>query len=191
MLALLGYGAAVATWVAKIVVPALILGWIWKAALQRRPSSASHWLRDRLTSHGTGFYGLVASATFAVKQSLTLIEDIPEGWTTMRAMLMPLPDVATLLDITSSQLWQAAVQGFIRFSAETILNGVWAMMWPLSWTMNLGYAYAGLLAVGLFGIYRATLHLSPEVRFLLGPSIDEARPSPDESGSSSSDAHSS
>lgn len=182
-LGVLGYGSVVATWMAKIVLPAFLLGWMWKAALRRR--SSSRWLRSRLTSHGTGFYGLVASATFAVKQTLTFIEELPEGWATLRALLVPLPDPATLLDVTSAQLWQAAVEGFIGLSAETILNGAWSMMWPVSWLMHLGYAQAGLLVAGLYGIYRITLRLSPEVRLLLAFRDEETPPTPGSAAHSS------
>jgi hypothetical protein len=59
------------------------------------------------------------------------------------------------------------------------------MMWPVSWLMHLGYAQAGLLVAGLYGIYRITLRLSPEVRLLLAFRDEETPPTPGSAAHSS------
>lgn len=101
---------------------------------------------------GSGFYALVAAATFLGLQGETLLNRGHDLWATWHAA--PYADGGAFVEFLSGQLWGGVFEVLVAVSIETVLNVVWAGLWPLFW----GLRYDVLTAVGAmvltYAVYR-------------------------------------
>jgi len=139
---------------------ALIVGLLhWRIRRWRQRAEAGrkgpYWFRVAQTMwrpQGSGFYALVAAVTFLGLQGETLLDRGHDLWTTWHAA--PYADGGAFVEFLSGQLWGGVFEVIVAVSVETVLNVVWAGLWPLSWVQQ----YDLLTAVGAmvlaYAVYR-------------------------------------
>jgi hypothetical protein len=121
------------------------------------PASVLHWSRDWLVrlwiTKGGGFYGLGYVITFVTLEIRAISGDFGGG--------------GDIGDFITSQV----VQYIIRFSVESLLNAVFAVIWPvylLQWAGGLGI----VVLIGAYAVFRLVIY-----PFLANwiPELEEAR----------------
>jgi hypothetical protein len=145
----------------------LIAGLIyWRVRRWRRRSeqgpSGPYWVKvakKMWRPRGSGFYALIAVVTFVSLQGQLLLDRSRELWATWRAA--PYADGGAFVDFLSSQLWSGFIEVLVAVSVETILNVVWAGLWPLFWLQRYGVVVAVGVVLLTYAGYRIARRRSP------------------------------
>lgn len=168
-LGVVGYGEAVAACMARVGIPLLIIGAGWGVARKRLSRAAAlGWLNTKWAAQGGGFYGLVALVAFLSLELQSLVAEGGEAWTAWRAA----PSVGAydaFAAFLSSELWSIAIGILFQFSAETVVNGFQAALWPIYALKHFGFwPTVAAVAVGYAAFEAARRY---------GPSWIDAAPS--------------
>lgn len=108
-------------------------------------------LDSQLKRGFTGFYGVMAIATFVSLETVGLFDDI------------------TGFELSTGQFVRMAVNWIIGFSIDSVLNLVWASIWPVRLMQGGGWL-AMLIAIGLaYAVYRIGSEVFPDVHRRLNP----------------------
>lgn len=162
---LLGYGDVVTDVFAKLVLPLMLLHSVVQHVSRREIGAG--WLRGAIqrqwAKRGGGFYGLVALLTFGHLEARTLWGEAQGAWQTWQGA-PPLAEHHAFMDFASEQLWGAAIGSLLRVSVESILNAVWAGLWPVRWVMQFGVWEAAVLAGVAYATYAAARRFVPAFR---------------------------
>lgn len=134
------------------------------------PASILHWSRNWLVrlwiTKGGGFYGLGYVITFVSLE--------------IRAISGDFSGSSGIGDLITSQL----VQYVIRFSVDSLLNAVFAVIWPvylLQWANGLGIiVLVGAYVVFRLGVYPLLENWIPELKE--ARQAKEAKAAPDQGG---------
>lgn len=140
-----------------LVLIAGLLHWRIRRWRQRTDAGETgpYWVRiaQRMwRPQGSGFYALVATVTFLGLQGETLLNRGHDLLATWHAA--PYADGGAFVEFLSGQLWGGVFEVLVAVSIETVLNVVWAGLWPLFWVLR----YDILTAVGamvlIYAVYR-------------------------------------
>lgn len=146
----------------------LIAGLIyWRVRRWRRRSeqgsSGPYWVnvaKKMWRPRGSGFYALIAAVTFVGLQGEMLLDRSQEVWGTWRDA--PYTEGGAFVDFLSGQLWGGVVEVVVAVSIQTILNVVWAGLWPLSWLQRYGFLVAAGAILVTYAIYRGARRRFPQ-----------------------------
>lgn len=101
---------------------------------------------------GSSFYALIATVTFVGLQGEMLLGRTQEVWGTWKNA--PYTEGGAFVDFLSGQLWSGFIEVLVAVSVETILNVVWAGLWPLSWLQRYGVVVAAGVVLLTYAAYR-------------------------------------
>lgn len=150
----------------RLLLPLLVLATLvqWRIRQMREgtgESKRSVWIRIALKMwrpKGSGFYALIAALTFLNLQVSLLAERTGAMWGTWRDA----PYFrAEFFNFLGGQLWGLVQELVIRVSIGTVLNAVWAGLWPLTWVDRFGLVASGALAVLAYVTYRGARRMLP------------------------------
>lgn len=152
----------------------LIAGLVsWRVWRWRRRSeqgrSAPYWVtvaKKMWRPRGSGFYALVAAVTFLGLQARMLLDRGREMWGTWRDA--PFTDSGAFVDFLSGQLWNGVGEVVVAASLETILNVVWAGLWPLFWLLRYDLAVAVGTILLTYAVYRGARRHFPGFDAVIG-----------------------
>jgi len=158
LLTLAGMGAALMllslfNWsiaTAMLQLGAFLLTYAAVVSLSRLPPNrlgqrVDRFLEQQLQRGFTGFYGVMAIATFARLEVRDIASDIVD------------------FELSTGQLVQSLVQGLIGFSIDSVMNVVWAALWPVKLLEGSGW-FGMLVATALaWLVYRAGSQMFPDV----------------------------
>jgi hypothetical protein len=145
----------------------LIAGLIyWRVRRWRRRAEKGHsgpyWInvaKKMWRPRGSGFYALVAGVTFLGLQGELLLDRGRELWGTWRGA--PYTDGGAFVDFLSGQLWSGFIEVLVAVSVETVLNVVWAGLWPLFWLLRYDLAVTVGAVLLTYAAYRIARRRSP------------------------------
>jgi len=152
----------------QLGLPLLLIAGIvyWRVQRWRRRSEHGHsgpyWVNmatKMWRPQGSGFYALIAAVTFVGFQGEMLLDRGRALWATWRAA--PYTDGGAFVDFLSSQLWSGFAEVLVAVSVETILNVVWAGLWPLSWLQHYGIVVAAGAVLLTYAGYRVARRRFP------------------------------
>lgn len=135
--------------------------WRWRQC-SGQGRSALYWLdvaKKMWRPRGSGFYALVAGVTFLGLQARMLLARSREMWETWREV--PFTDGGAFVDFLSGQLWNGIFEVSMAASLETILNVVWAGLWPLFWLQRYDLAVALGTILLIYAVYRGARRRFP------------------------------
>lgn len=153
----------------QIGLPLLLIAGLisWRVRGWRRRSergrSGPYWVKvatKMWRPHGSGFYALVAAVTFVGLQGEMLLGWGQEIWGTWRDA--PYTDGSAFVDFLSGQLWSGVVEVVVAAGVETILNAVWAGIWPVFWIQRHGLLVAAGAVLVTYAIYRGARACFPQ-----------------------------
>lgn len=153
----------------QLVLPLLLIAGLitWRLRRWRRRSEegrySPYWVnvaKKTWRPRGSGFYALVAMATFVGLQGALLFNRSREVWGTWRDA--PYADGGAFIDFLSGQLWGGVIEVVAAVSVKTVLNVVWAGLWPIFWLQNYGVAVAAGAILGVYALYRGARYRFPQ-----------------------------
>lgn len=121
--------------------------WLPPSVLSRRvDATLERWVRGS----ATGFYGMMALATFVHLELITMI------------------DAVASFELSTGAIKQALIQRVIGFSQESLMNFVWGFAWPGNLFQNRA-GLAPFVLVGLaWGLFRVGARVLPHASFVGG-----------------------
>jgi len=168
---LVGLYAAGGEWGAQIagqlLLPILLLGavvqWRIRKHLQSPGSGlSSPWIRiakGMWRPHGSGFYALIATFTFVHLQMDAFAQHAREAWGVWQGA--PSVQTAEFFHFVGDTLWGMVVEFIIPVGVDTILNTIWAGLWPVKWIGRFGLVEAAGLIAGAYATYRLARYAFP------------------------------
>lgn len=146
-----------------LLIAGLVFWRVWRwHRRSEQGGSAPYWLnvaKKMWRPRGSGFYALVAAVMFLGLQGRMLLHRGREMWGTWRNA--PFTDRGAFVDFLSGQLWNGVVDVIVAASIETILNVVWAGLWPLFWLLRYDLAVALGTILLTYAVYRGARRRFP------------------------------
>lgn len=158
------WGAQIA---GRLLLPILLLGAVVQWRVRRHlessgPGASSPWVRTAKgmwRPNGSGFYALIATLTFVHLQANAFTQHAREAWETWQGA--PAIQEAEFFFFLGDALWGVVAEVLIPVGLETILNTIWAGLWPMKWIGRFGLLEAAGLIAGAYATYRLARYSFP------------------------------